>query len=198
METQENPQIKVWDIGVRLFHWSLVLFFTIAYISEDIELIHVYAGYVITGLILFRLLWGLIGSKYARFSNFIYGKKTALIYLRSLFTKQPQHYIGHNPIAGWMIITLLIFISLITWSGMELYAADGKGPLANVAVEFISAANADDDGDKVDSIWEDIHESLANLTLLFIFVHVAGVLFSSLIHRENLVRSMITGYKNSR
>ena len=198
METQENPQIKVWDIGVRLFHWSLVLFFTIAYISEDIELVHVYAGYVVSGLILFRLLWGLIGSKYARFGNFIYGKKTALVYLRSLFTKQPQHYIGHNPIAGWMIITLLISISLVTWSGMELYAADGKGPLTNVTVEFISTANADDDGEKVDSIWEEIHESLANLTLVFIFVHVAGVVLSSLIHRENLVRSMISGYKNSR
>jgi len=198
LETQEIPQIKVWDIGVRLFHWSLVLFFTIAYISEDIELIHVYAGYVVSGLILFRLLWGLIGSKYARFGNFIYGKKTALVYLRSLFTKQPQHYIGHNPIAGWMIITLLISISLVTWSGMELYAADGKGPLTNVTVEFISTANADDDGEKVDSIWEEIHESLANLTLVFIFVHVAGVVLSSLIHRENLVRSMISGYKNSR
>ena len=100
LKEQENPQIKVWDIGVRIFHWALVLFFTIAYISEDIELIHAYAGYVVLGLILFRVLWGLVGTKYARFNNFIYGKKAVFVYLKSLFTKKPEHYTGHNPIAG--------------------------------------------------------------------------------------------------
>jgi cytochrome b len=159
-----------------------VLFYTIAYISEDIELIHVYAGYVVLGLILFRVLWGLIGTKYARFNNFIYGKKVALAYFKSLFTKNPRHYIGHNPIAGWMILALLI--------------AD-KGPLAEVNVELISEVYADDDGEKSESIWEEIHEGVANLTLLLVCIHVAGVLLSSMIHGENLIRSMITGYKKS-
>lgn len=198
LEEQENPQIKVWDIGVRIFHWSLVLFYTIAYISEDIELIHVYAGYVVLGLILFRVLWGLIGTKYARFNNFIYGKKAAFAYLKSLFTKEPKHYIGHNPIAGWMILALLITIFLVSWTGLQLYADVGKGPLAEVNVELISGAYADDDREQAESIWEEIHEGLAKLTLLLVCVHVAGVLLSSMIHGENLIRSMITGYKKSR
>jgi len=197
LEEQEYPQIKAWDIGVRIFHWSLVLFYTIAYLSEDIELIHVYAGYVVLGLILFRVLWGLIGTKYARFNNFIYGKKVALAYLKSLLTKKPKHYIGHNPIAGWMILALLISIFLVAWTGLLLYADAGKGPLAEVNVELISGVYADDDGEQSESIWEEIHETLANLTLLLVCAHVAGVLLSSVIHGENLIRSMITGYKKS-
>ena len=196
LEKQENLQIKVWDIGVRIFHWSLVLFFTLAYISDDIELIHVYAGYVVLGLILFRLLWGLVGTKYARFSNFIYSKKTTFNYLKSLFSSKPGRYLGHNPAGGWMIIALLISISLITWSGLELYADAGKGPLADVTLVIISEAHADDEGGQTESLWEEIHEIFANLTLLLVLVHVAGVFLSSLIHRENLIRSMITGYKN--
>ena len=198
LEEQESLQIKVWDIGVRLFHWALVLFYTIAYLSEDIELIHVYAGYVVLGLILFRVLWGLIGTKYARFSNFIYGKNAAFVYLKSLFTKKPKHYIGHNPIASWMILALLITIFLVAWTGLHLYADAGKGPLAEANVELNSVAYADDDGEQSESIWEELHEGLANLTLLLVCVHVAGVLLSSIIHGENLIRSMITGYKKSR
>ena len=196
LEKQENLQIKVWDIAVRIFHWSMVLFFTIAYLSDDSELIHVYAGYVVLGLILFRLLWGLIGTKYARFSNFIYGKKTTFNYLKSLFSSKPKRYLGHNPAGGWMIIALLISISLIIWSGLELYADEGKGPLADVTVEIISEAHADDEGGQTESLWEEIHEIIANLTLILVLAHIAGVLLSSLIHRENLIKSMITGYKN--
>jgi cytochrome b len=192
---ETTGQIKVWDIAVRVFHWSLVLCFAIAYISEDIELIHVYAGYLVLGLISFRVLWGLIGTHHARFSNFIRGKQVTLAYLKSLLTTRPQHYVGHNPAAGWMILALLVRLFLLTWSGMQLYADDGKGPLAQINIEIIAQAHADDDRDKADSFWEPIHESLANLTLLLVIIHVAGVAVSSLIHRENMVRSMITGYK---
>jgi cytochrome b len=198
LEEQENPQIKVWDISVRIFHWSLVLFYTIAYLSEDIELIHVYTGYVVLGLILFRVLWGLIGTKYARFSNFIYGKNAAFVYLKSLFTMKPKHYIGHNPIAGWMILALLVTIFSVAWTGLQLYADSGKGPLAEVNVELISETYSDDDREQSESIWEEIHEGLASLTLLLVCIHVTGVILSSMIHGENLVRSMITGYKKSR
>jgi cytochrome b len=100
---EASGQIKVWDIAVRVFHWSLVLCFAIAYISEDIELIHIYAGYLVLGLISFRVLWGLIGTHHARFGNFIRSKQATLAYLKSLLTTRPQHYVGHNPAAGWMI-----------------------------------------------------------------------------------------------
>ena len=78
---------------------------------------HTYAGYVVLGSILFRLLWELIGTKYARFNGFIFGKKVAFVCLKSLFTKNPKYYIGHNPIAGWMILALLISIFLVAWTG---------------------------------------------------------------------------------
>ena len=96
-----------------------------------------------------------------------------------------------------MILALLITIFLVTWTGLELYADDGKGPLAAGNIELISEVYADDDGEQSESIWEEIHEGLASLTLLLICVHVAGVLLSSMIHGENLIRSMITGYKKS-
>ena len=96
-----------------------------------------------------------------------------------------------------MILALLVSIFLVSWSGMELYADAGKGPLAGVNVELIAQTLADDDGEKSKSIWKEIHEALANLTLLLVCVHIAGVIVSSLIHGENLVRSMITGYKKS-
>lgn len=195
MENQRGSEIKVWDIGVRSFHWSLILFSTIAYISEDIELIHVYVGYVVLGLIAFRVVWGLIGTKYARFSNFIYGKFETINYVKSLFSKNPKRFLGHNPAGGWMILAMLISISLVSWTGLELYAGAGKGPLAGIAVELFETAQANGDKESSESVWEDIHESTANLTLLLIFVHVAGVIVSSIIHRENLVKSMITGYK---
>lgn len=195
MENQKNSEIKVWDIGVRSFHWSLVLFFTIAYISEDIELIHVYVGYVVLGLIAFRVVWGLIGTKYARFSNFIYGKFETINYVKSLFSKNPKRFLGHNPAGGWMILAMLISVSLVSWTGLELYADAGKGPLAGIAVELFETAQANGDKESSESVWEDIHESIANLTLLLIFVHVAGVIVSSIIHRENLIKSMITGCK---
>ncbi len=97
-----------------------------------------------------------------------------------------------------MIIALLITIFLVAWSGLLLYADAGKGPLAEVIVEPISEAYADDDKEQTESIWEEIHEALASLTLLLVCIHVAGVFFSSRIHEENLIRSMITGYKKSR
>lgn len=201
MDNQMNSGIKVWDIGVRLFHWSLVLFYTIAYISEDNELIHVYAGYVVLGLIAFRVVWGLIGTKYARFSNFIYGKRETINYFKSLFTRNPKRFLGHNPVGGWMILAMLVSILLVSWTGLELYADEGKGPLTGTSVEIFGMVHADgdeeshEDEESRESVWEEIHESLANLTLLLVFMHVAGVIVSSIFHRENLVKSMITGYK---
>ncbi len=195
MEYQKNSEIKIWDIGVRVFHWSLVLFYTVAYISEDVELIHVYAGYVVLGLIAFRVVWGLIGTKYARFSNFIFGKPETINYVKSLFTRNPKRFLGHNPAGGWMILAMLISLLLVSWTGLEMYADAGKGPLAGTSVEIFDKAYANGDEESHESAWEEIHESMANLTLLLVFVHIAGVIVSSIVHRENLVKSMITGYK---
>jgi len=207
----EKNLIPVWDILVRVFHWSLVLAFTIAYLSEDdFEEAHVYAGYTVLGLISFRLIWGFIGSHYARFSNFIYSPSEIKAYLSSLLSKNPKHYLGHNPAGGVMIIALLVSLFATTLSGVKIYGVQGYGPLADNSLEFsiISEAQAHGDNKHEDEkkgvkkeeseeeeFWEETHEFFANFTLLLIFIHIAGVVVASRVHGENLVRAMITGKK---
>ena len=195
-------QVKVWDIFVRLFHWSLVLFFTLAYLTGEgeLETLHAWFGYIIGALISLRIIWGFIGTKYARFSNFVYRPSNIKAYLQSLVTRHPKHYLGHNPAGGAMVVVMLLVLALVTWTGLETYAAEGKGPLATMSLE-ISVAHADD-GEQGDwsrasgsDFWEEIHEFSANLMLLLIFVHIAGVLASSLLHGENLPRAMVSGRK---
>lgn len=218
MSNITNSGIRVWDAMVRLFHWSLVLTFFISYFTGDEEnLLHIYTGYAVLGLIVFRLLWGIIGSRHARFSDFLYSPKKVIEYIKGLLSGKPQHYVGHNPAAGWMVIALLISLFVASISGLKVYAVEeGKGPLAGLTTEFslISSANADDDDDdkehdehgyndekggekEGDEFWEELHEVSANLTLLLIFLHVAGVIVSSKLHKENLVKAMITGRKNA-
>jgi len=194
-------QVRVWDIFVRLFHWSLVLSFALAYLTGegDLETLHAWSGYFIAVLITLRFVWGIIGTKYARFSNFIYRPSTIKSYLKSLFSRHPKHYLGHNPAGGAMVIVMLLVLALVSWTGLETYAAEGKGPLAGISLE-ITYAHADD-GESGDwnrgsgDFWEELHEFAANLMLLLIFVHIAGVLLSTVLHGENLIRAMITGRK---
>jgi cytochrome b len=205
-----GQKIKVWDIATRLFHWSLVLCFFTAYITGEGEsLLHIYISYVIIGLLAFRLVWGLIGPKYVRFTNFVRGIKPGLVYLQSLLRRHPQYYLGHNPLGGWMIVLLLVFLAMTSWTGLELYAQEGKGPLAAKQAPLIQAAQADDrDHEDVEEArlareneqghkeWlEELHEALASFTLLLVFVHIGGVFVSGWLHKENLAKAMWTGYK---
>ncbi len=204
-----NNEVKVWDPLVRSFHWLLVISFAIAYVSgEETEDVHVIAGYIVCGLVVFRLLWGVIGSRYARFSNFLYGPKKVREYLTSLISKAPQHYVGHNPAGGWMVIVLLVMLIVISYSGLKVYGLEGEGPLASqgsVTTFVINNAYADEDGDEderhefgesvEEEFWEDIHEFASNLMLVFIALHILGVMVSSHLHKENLVRAMINGKK---
>ena len=194
--------IPVWDIFVRIFHWSLVLTFTIAFLTEDdFETLHAYAGYAVLGLISFRVIWGFIGSRYARFSNFIYPISEVKKYLTSLRSPEPINYLGHNPAGGLMIMVLLFSLFGTTLSGLKVYGLEGHGPLADNGfdISIISEAYADNDdeheGSEEEELWEEIHELFANFTLLLVFIHVAGVLSSSIVHGENLVRAMVTGKK---
>ncbi|MEH6473003.1 MAG: cytochrome b/b6 domain-containing protein [Halopseudomonas sp.] len=181
----DSNQIKVWDPLVRTFHWSLVIFFVIAFITEDDWLyLHSFSGYAISGLLLFRLCWGLIGTRYARFSNFVTTPSTVGLYLKSMLRGRPQHYQGHNPAGGMMIVVMLLALLLTAFSGMATLASEGLGPLADT---FFASFSGD---------WmEEIHEALANLCLLLVAIHLAGVIVSSVVHRENLIKAMIDGRK---
>jgi cytochrome b len=166
----------VWDLPVRLGHWLLVACFATAWLtgeSEEQRLIHVYAGGLMLGIVSFRLLWGFIGSPHARFGDFVRGPGAVIGYLKSLLHKQPQHFTGHNPAGGWAIMALLALILLSGISGWLNYQ------------------------DLVGEWVEDLHEVSVHLLLAVVAVHLCGVIVGSLAHRENLVRSMITGIKNS-
>ncbi|WP_210394810.1 cytochrome b/b6 domain-containing protein [Motiliproteus sediminis] len=180
-----NRTLTVWDPLVRIFHWSLVICFVIAFATEDDWLyLHSFAGYTIVGLLLFRICWGLIGTRYARFSSFVAGPTGVKRYLKSLFSRHPEHHIGHNPAGGAMILLMMLLLLAVSFSGMATLATEGLGPLAGT---FVAGWSED---------WlEEIHEALANLMLLMVVVHVAGVVVSSLLHHENLIRAMIDGRK---
>jgi cytochrome b len=177
----------VWDIFVRIFHWSVVVLFAVAYIAEDDVLwLHVWAGYAVGVFAALRVLWGFVGSRHARFSDFIASPSAVRRYLADLVRFRGRRYIGHSPAGGAMVIALLTMLLLIIDSGIALYAAhDGAGPLADIVPLNRSPARS----------LKGIHEFVANVTLAFVGVHIFGVLLASLVHGENLIRSMITGRK---
>lgn len=222
--TNEKKSVKVWDPLIRIGHWTLVLAFFIAYFTEDdFMTLHVWAGYIVGAYLIIRVLCGLAGSKYARFSNFVYSPIKIFGYLKNLIMLKPQHYVGHNPAGGAMAVALLLSLLGTTLTGMKLYAVeDNKGPFAITAqqaqlqlqpVNMIAEAKAEDNdnGDedeesdfinndhKIDKeteeFWEEWHELFANLTLLLVFLHIAGVIVSSYIDKEKLVKAMLTGRK---
>src|SRR5210317_821960 len=157
--------VKAWDPLVRVFHWSLVLFFLLAFATEDDWMnLHVWAGYAVAMLVAFRLLWGVIGTRTARFPTFVKSPRTALRHLGAMVSGKAPHYLGHNPLAAMMVVALLVSISLIAFSGMILIATEGQGPLAGTIFASI-------DGEAM----EEVHEFFANFTLFLVFAHVAGV-----------------------
>ena len=193
--TMENrspdaPLVPVWDPFVRLFHWSLALGFAVSYLTEDDLLnLHVWAGYLVLVLVGLRFVWGFVGTRYARWSDFLKAPGDVLAYLRDAVRLRAARHLGHNPAGGAMIVALLLSLAATALTGLALYGAQElSGPLAMVM-------------SKLSGGWahalEDAHEVLANLTLLLVGLHLAGVVLSSLQHGENLVRSMVTGYKRS-
>ncbi|BAV32562.1 cytochrome B561 [Sulfuricaulis limicola] len=209
-ETPSAPAtVKVWDPLVRLFHWSLVTAFAIAWLTGDEESrLHELAGYAVIGLVLVRIVWGFVGTRYARFSDFVYRPSTVLGYAREMLSGNPKHYPGHNPLGGMMIIALLVSLLVTGVTGLALQDTEkGTGLFASLAAGaevtmpgIIAKAVADDDDEKDGGngeIWEELHEFFANLTLLLVALHIAGVIVGSLMHRENLVRAMFTGRKRA-
>lgn len=187
MSSNTLQTIKVWDLLIRIFHWSLVGFFALAYLTEGEDewmTIHSYAGYSILILLVFRLLWGVMGTHYARFSNFVTRPKEVLVYLKGLIAGNAKDYIGHNPAGAMMIVALIISIAITGFSGMALYATDGHGPLAT---SFFATWP--------EGAIKEVHEFFANFTVFLVVIHVGGVIVSSLLHKENLVRAMLTGKK---
>lgn len=170
-----EKRILVWDYPTRIFHWSLAISFAVAFLtaeSERLRDIHLLSGYLMLGLIGFRLVWGMIGSRHARFADFVRGPAAVLRYLRSLLSGSPEHHVGHNP-AGAVAVVLLLGLGLATGLSGWLLLGDTGG-----------------------KIFEELHEGMANALLAVVAIHIVGVIVASRLHRENLVKSMVTGYKD--
>jgi len=175
----------VWDLFLRIFHWSLAFFFLLAYfLVTDRLRLHSHAGYTVGLLVLFRVLWGVIGSRPAHFVEFVVGPWRSIRYFALLLRGRANNYLGHNPAGAAMIVALLVCVLLTSLSGVALFALEGSGPLANTFV-------ANWPGD----LLEGGHEFFANLSLALVVIHVIGVVYSSYVYRENLIKSMITGKK---
>ncbi len=182
-------EIKVWDPLVRVFHWVLVAAFATAYLTEnDVLDVHIWAGYTVLGLLL-RAVCGLVGPRYARFADFVRSPREILAYVKDVLTLKAPRYIGHNPAGGAMIVVLLLSLLITTISGVAVYGADpGAGPLAGWMMGV---------GESTEDALEGVHEFFANFTLVLVAFHVIGVIWESLLHKENLVRAMINGRKRA-
>ena len=172
----EITSVKVWDWPVRVFHWTLAASVIGAYVtgeSEDFERLHHTLGWVAAGLIAFRVVWGLVGTRYARFSEFVRGPEQVWSYIKSLRSSEPQHFVGHNPVGAVAVILLMGLTALSVYSGWLALAED--------AAEWL----------------EEAHEIAANTLITVVLVHVIGVLWSSRTHGENLLKAMLTGRKTA-
>jgi cytochrome b len=171
----EDGMVRVWDPFVRLFHWSLVALFAAAYLTGDeLDRAHEILGYAIVALLVARIGWGFIGSEHARFSDFVRGPSTVLGYARDTIAGKARRYIGHNPLGGVMVLLLIAGLLVTAGTGWLITVGEGE------------------------SEWlEELHEIAANGMLLLIALHVGGVVWSSVMHGENLVWAMITGQKRA-
>lgn len=166
--------VRVWDPFVRVFHWSQVALIGTAWLTEDgPKWLHENAGYALAVLVALRLAWGFVGPRHARFSDFVRGPRAVARYLGELGRRREQRHLGHNPAGGAMIVALLVAVAATILTGW----------LQTTDMFWGSTA------------MQEIHEVAAVLVLGLAGIHVAGVIFESLRHRENLIGAMIHGRK---
>ena len=171
---QQKQPVLVWDLPVRVFHWLLVLSFAGAWVtaeSEAQQMIHYAFGYTACALVLFRIIWGLIGTRYARFSQFIKGPSKTTQHIKSLFNRQQDHQLGHNPAGAVAMVLLMVLILLLGLTGYWI--------VKDLLSELVGEA----------------HEIIASMAMAVVIVHIAAAILVSFFQKENLIKSMVTGKK---
>ena len=175
-----SAEVRVWDPLVRVAHWTLVTGIVASWITGELESerarhAHEWIGYAVLAVIALRMVWGWTGTHYARFSEFVRGPAHTFAYARSVAALSEPRYLGHNPLGGWMVVALL-----------AMATAAGLSGWLSVTDRFWGVK------------WvQELHEALANTLYALVGLHVAGVIHTSVRHRENLVRAMFTGRKRA-
>jgi cytochrome b len=200
----ETGQIKVWDRFIRLYHWTVVIGFIVAYFTDDkLLVLHLWAGYTVGALVLARIVWGFVGPRHARFSDFICNPFKALRYLIALPLGRSERHLGHSPAGGLMVAVLLVGLLSASWTGYRHYYSDdhagegGRSALSYILVAPAHAHGTETHGEPAAApeFWGQVHGWLADGLLMLAVLHFGGVLLASFAHRENLVRAMVTGRK---
>lgn len=178
--------VAVWDLPVRLFHWALVVLIVFSYVAIKTDQIerHIFSGKLILSLILFRILWGFVGSETARFSSFLTGPATTFGYFLDLIRGRARRYLGHNPMGAWSALALILLIGL--QAGAGLFATDDimtDGPLKYLV------------SDKVSARLTTLHKYGENVLMALIILHLLAVLFYVVFKKDNLIKAMVTGRK---
>jgi cytochrome b len=173
-QTQPKQSVLVWDLPVRVFHWLLVLSFAGAWMtaeSEAQQMIHYAFGYTACALVLCRILWGLIGTRYARFTQFIKGPSKTTHHIKSLLNRQQDHQLGHNPAGAWAMVLLMVLILVLGITGYWI--------VKDLLSERVG----------------EVHEIIASMAMAVVTVHIAAAILMSFLQNENLIKSMVTGKK---
>jgi cytochrome b len=186
----EGKKVRVWDLPVRLFHWTLVVLLTTSYFSGraggDWMTVHFWSGYAILTLLLFRIAWGFVGSTTARFSHFVKGPTAWFAYLRNLVTGRPSYDVGHNAVGGIMVLLLIAAVMAQATAG--LFAADTDTGMVNGP---LAGAIADKWVDRLTTF----HKFWINVILCLVALHVLAAVSYLVLKRQNLIGAMVTGRK---
>lgn len=186
MSRVNRRQVRVWDIPTRAFHWTLASSFIFLIISGDQGWMewHFKAGYLLSALVIFRLFWGVLGSRYARFKSFAFSPSTTFSYIKGLLTGQHQNHYGHNPAGALMVFALLVLLLVQAFSGMVISdEIMWEGPFYNSVPESINELGGM------------IHEPLQGFLQFMIVAHILAIAFHRFKFGEHLVRAMIHGRK---
>lgn len=197
MTSTETAEVRVWDPFVRVFHWLLAAAVLIDWITDEPRWMHVWLGYLAAILVVLRVAWGFIGPEHARFSSFVRGPAEVLGYLGGLVRFSSRRYLGHSPAGGAMAVALLFMVAATVATGFVNLAQDeGAGPLAGVVAKVERPPRVPGQR-RPPLLSKQVHEIVANITLLLAVLHVGGVALASVAHRENLVAAMLTGRKRA-
>ncbi len=186
---RDDVSVPVWDLPTRAFHWALVVAVIVSYVTGDAGqglffAVHILSGYLVLLLLVFRLIWGFVGSPRSRFSDFVRRRRDVLAYLGRLVRLDPPTFVGHNPLGGWMVVLMLAVLALTVTTGLFSGSDDGG---AGILLSLVAAQGSEG--------LAEIHEIMADMVIWLAVLHVVGVLVDWLVTGENLVRAMIDGRK---